>query len=440
MSGVSVWFRVRASLFVLTLVVCGGWQILPALASAAAQRVAESATAGRTGDGVLDGRGMWIWYVDRSAGGDPAAIVAQARASGVGTLFVKSSDGETPWLQFSPQLVRSLHAGGLRVCAWQYVYGTHPLGEAAQSIRAIRDGADCLIIDAEAEYEGRYAAAQLYLRTLRAAAGAAYPIALASFPYVDYHPAFPYSVFLGPGGAQYDLPQMYWRDIGASIADVFHHTYTYNRIYRRRILPVGQTYGAPTASEVEYFRAMTVRYLTPGISWWDFAWTSADALWPVLNAPFHPVGAIEPLGYPVLGPGSEGDDVLWLQEHLASEYSSQRLTGIFAAQTRGHLEAFQAQRRLPVTGWTDPGTWRALLELAPVAVAWAATGAPSASTADSPTHRVVPFAAPQSAALHARLDEIPELGAQHPMVRPGSSDPLASACRQSAASACGPPG
>jgi hypothetical protein len=40
--------------------------------------------------------------------------------------------------------------------------------------------------------------------------GDAYPLALSSFPYVDYHPAFPYSVFLGQGGAQSNVPQLYW--------------------------------------------------------------------------------------------------------------------------------------------------------------------------------------------------------------------------------------
>ncbi len=70
------------------------------------------------------------------------------------------------------------------------------------------------MIDAEGHYEGRYAQAPTYMRTLRALVGPDYPIALAAFPYVDYHPAFPFSVFLGPGGAQYNAPQLYWKTIG----------------------------------------------------------------------------------------------------------------------------------------------------------------------------------------------------------------------------------
>src|SRR5262249_57781408 len=110
--------------------------------------------------------------------------------------MVKAADGVRPWRQFNRRLVAALHAQRLHVCAWQYVYGSHPVGEAAAAVHAVREGAECFVIDAEAEYEGRYAAAQVYLHRLRAAVGHRYRLGLASFPYVDYHPPLPYSVFL----------------------------------------------------------------------------------------------------------------------------------------------------------------------------------------------------------------------------------------------------
>ena len=85
----------------------------------------------------------------------------------------------------------------------------------------LRDGADCLVIDAESQYQGRYPAAQTYIARLRKLIGNSFPVGLAGFPYVDYHLTFPYSVFLGPNGAQYNLPQMYWADIGTSVPSVF---------------------------------------------------------------------------------------------------------------------------------------------------------------------------------------------------------------------------
>ena len=395
--------------------------VVSVAAVALAQPALDGAAVAR-GPSAMTGRGMWIWYVSRSAGGDPAAIAAQARASGVATLYVKSADGATAWSQFSPALVAALHAAGLRVCAWQYVYGADPLGEAAQGARAARDGADCLVIDAEAEYEGRYAAAQAYLRSLRGAVGRGYPVGLASFPYVDYHPAFPYSVFLGRGGAQYDMPQMYWRDIGVGVGQVFRHTYTYNRIYRRTILPVGQVYGGPSAGDVQAFRALTVRYRAPGISWWDFAWASASALWPALGGSFGPALSASASGYPALGAGAQGDDVLWLQERLAGLYPDQRLTGRFAGQTRAHLAAFQAAHGLAATGVTDAATWRRLLHVVPVDVIWTASRAGTASARQSPDR---PAGAPLSAGLAASTYEVLELGASHPSGRPGPGDPAA---------------
>ncbi|HYB24555.1 MAG TPA: hypothetical protein VED41_12205, partial [Solirubrobacteraceae bacterium] len=212
-------------------------------------------TASTTPTGTaFEGQGMWIWYLSASDHGNLAAVVAQAHAAGVTTLFIKSSDGPTNfWSQFTPQLVAELHAGGLKVCAWQYVYGSEPVGEAALGAQAAADGADCLVIDAESEYEGRYAAAQTYIDELRAKIGPNYPVGLASFPYNWDHPSFPYSVFLGPNGAQFNAPQMYWKDIGQSVDTVYANTYIANRIYGRPIFPLGQTFEGPSPAELLRF-------------------------------------------------------------------------------------------------------------------------------------------------------------------------------------------
>src|SRR5947209_19712593 len=126
--------------------------------------------------------------------------------------MIKSGDAGNYCSQFSRGLVSRLHAAGIRVCAWQYVYGNSPMSEALVGVHAVHSGADCLMIDAEGEYEGKYVSAQTYIKGLRHRIGQRFPVALAGLPYVDYHPAFPYSVFLGPGAANYNMPQMYWSD------------------------------------------------------------------------------------------------------------------------------------------------------------------------------------------------------------------------------------
>ena len=81
---------------------------------------------------------MWIWYLSASDGGNLDEIAAQAQAAGIRTLYVKSSDGGSNfWSQFTPALVAQVHALGLQICAWQYVYGNDPVGEADARDRAL---------------------------------------------------------------------------------------------------------------------------------------------------------------------------------------------------------------------------------------------------------------------------------------------------------------
>ncbi len=324
---------------------------------------------------AFEGQGMWIWYLSKSDGGNIASLVAQAHAAGVTTVFVKSSDGSTNyWSQFSAQLVAELHANGLKVCAWQFVYGSEPVGEAALGAEAVADGADCLVIDAEGEYEGRYAAAQTYVDDLRAKIGPNYPLGLASFPYVFDHPSFPYSVFLGPNGAQYNAPQMYWKDIGQSVDTVYANTYIANRIYGRPIFPLGQTYGGVSSEELLRFREEAVDYGSPGVSFWDWQ-ESGSTDWSTLAAPLAPLTSVTPnTEYPELSSGKKSDQVLWMQEHLASAIPTQETTGFFGSETVTNVEAFQTAHAIAPTGVVEAATWAALLALPPVAVDWTGSG------------------------------------------------------------------
>jgi peptidoglycan hydrolase-like protein with peptidoglycan-binding domain len=320
---------------------------------------------------AFQGDGIWIWQLPRSNGGDVAAIGAQARAAGIETVFVKSSDGATPWPQFSPALVAALHAQGLRACAWQFVYGADPAAEAAQGAQAVANGADCLVIDAESAYQGRYAQAQQYIAALRAVIGPAYPLGLTSFPYVDYHPRLPYSVFLAPGAAQVNLPQVYWKAIGGSVDAVSARTWAHNRIYGAPLAPLGQTYQSPTPIELQRFRQVWASYGAGGLSWWSWQ-ASPPAAWATLAAPAPvPVPLPDP-GWPALDGKSKGDQVIWLQQHLVSAVPGVPIDGVMGASTVNALAGFQSARGLPATGETDPVTWQAVLSLPLTPVDWTA--------------------------------------------------------------------
>ncbi len=358
----------------------------PAIATAASGgRAAPTARAGQQAAGPLNGQAMWIWELARTEGGDLARIVTKARQYGLSAVYVKAGDGVTAWPQFSPALVATLHAAGLRVCAWQFVYGRSPVGEANAGAAAVAHGADCLIVDAESSYEGRYLAARRYIRALRSRIGAAYPLALTSFPYVDYHPAFPYSVFLGGNGAQVNMPQVYWKDIGNTVDVALARTWMLNRVYQRPIHAIGQLYQAPTASDVLRFRTLAGAYGAIGTSWWD--WQEAPArLWSVLAQPITApsVAAVADPGWPMLTRRAKGDLVVRAQQLLRAGGRRVRVSGIYDAQTAAAVRRLQTASGIPVTGIVDAATWQTLLHLPVTAAPVVSPVAPSPAPAPTP--------------------------------------------------------
>jgi hypothetical protein len=345
---------------------------------------------------------MWIWYVSQSSGGNLASIVATARTYGVSTLLIKSGDGAGAWSQFNSQLVATLHADGLKVCAWQYVYGRQPISEAQVGAAAVRAGADCLVIDAESEYEGEYVQAQQYVKKLRQLIGAGFPVGLASFPYVDYHPRFPYSVFLGPGAAQYNVPQMYWRDIGTSVDAVYSHTYEFNTPYGRPIEPLGEVAGNPPASQIVRFRQLSRSYGASGVSWWDWQ-ESSGRDWQAVGQSVGNLGSSAPAAsMPTLsirGSGGvwTGDLVVWAQEHLFKAGQPVNIDGSFGSGTQTAVANFQSAHGLSPTGIVDPATWQALLRYPPANVTWTRRRGKTTATA---TRRSLILPVPTSARRH----------------------------------------
>ena len=345
---------------------------------------------------AFQGDAMWIWLLNRSNGGRPASIAARARRHGLEFVILKGAEGFTRWRQVSPTLVAALRSRGLRVCAYQFIHGRRPLTEARVGARLAKV-VDCLILDAETTYEGRYVSAQTYLRELRKRIGPDYPVGLTSFPYVHYHPAFPYSVFLGPGGAQFNVPQMYWRAIGVGVDQIFRVTYRHNRVYERPIFPLGQVYTHPPAREIRRFRALAGGRGATGVSWWSWQ-AAAERDFRALARPVVPVAPRADDGWPVLGRRARGDLLVWAQQHLLAAGKKLRVTGTMTSATRAAILAFQSERVLWPTGIVDAATWQQLLTLEPAAVRWRRRGGAVAAGAGT--------LEPASARLPAVRDEL----------------------------------
>lgn len=386
--------RAPRALLLLALAAIAALSASAALPGAGAQGPAPQANP-------IAGNGMWIWYVSRAAGGNVNRIARRARNRNIKVVFIKSGDAGHTWSQFTPQLVSALKSRGLRVCAWQFVYGRRPKAEAWVGAQAKRRGADCLVIDAEGHYEGRYAKASTYIRSLRRRVGASYPVGLTTFPYVDYHPSFPYSVFLGPGGAQYNLPQIYWKTIGDTVKGAFDRTWVWNRQYNRPILPLGQVYLNPPPKQIRRFRKFARAHGFAGVSWWS--WQHARPRgWRAVGRRIVPNRRIRPYeSFPFLRQGSRGDVVVWAQQLLAGGGYIGTVTGYFGNATRLAVVSFQGDRGLAQTGKTDTATWKAMLaHLKPLSIRWTRRGAVRASARNA-------MPEPWSARLPARAYEIP---------------------------------
>ena len=351
-----------------------------------------SAPGSAAAENPVDGNGMWIWYVS-AAGGSATAIAAKAAKYHIDTVYIKSGDGGGYWEQFSPVLVDQLHALGVQVCAWQFVYGSAPVAEAQTGAQAVANGADCLVIDAESSYEGRYGSAQRYIDELRAAVGPDYPLALSSFPYVDYHPAFPYSVFLAPGAAQYNLPQLYWHAIGTSVKKGYSHTFRFNRPYDVPVDPLGQTYDDPPKKDLVRFRQFAGEYGADGVSWWSWQHTS-DAEWRRISKPLASgVPDFDArVSWPTLRRGASGDLVVLAQQLLRAYEVAIDIDGTFDSGMEAAVREFQSSHGLAVTGAVGGATWGELVERDPVKARWSERSGP---------------AAPASASLAALDPELP---------------------------------
>jgi hypothetical protein len=313
------------------------------------------------------GTALWVTRIAPAQTGQE--LVAEAASAGVRTLYVKAAEGSSPEAQFSTALVSEMRAAGATVCAWTFAYGQNPAAEAAAAVAAVHDGAQCLVVDAEGQYDKLYGAAQLFVRTLRSQLGAGFPIGLAGEAEILQHPTFPYSVFLGPKGFNVLLPEIYWREIGVSVDAAYAASIGGDSVYGRPILPVGQLFGSPTPAEVTRFRALAGAYGAPGLSFFDLDSAQPEAL-AALDAPL-PHLARRAILAPTLRAGGCGDEIVQAQELLNAAGAHLPVGGFFGAETERAVASFQARHRLPRTGVLGPATWRALLRFHPREPSWA---------------------------------------------------------------------
>lgn len=233
------------------------------------------------------GKGYFVWNLSRCAGGLFDTLAKQAKLAGLKWVAIKVANGIasfngniTPW-------VEALHAEGIRVWGWQYVYGASPEGEAAVAIDALRKyNLDGFIINAEHEYKlpGRAPAARLYMDRLVSA----FPdkgYGFCSYRYPSLHQALPWTEFLEK--CTFHIPQVYW--LGANLPTSAGSQLARSRteLLALRDMPIIPTGVAcdhpvsgvvwrPTVEQVNNFNLTAKQLGLPGVAWWS--WEHAEKI------------------------------------------------------------------------------------------------------------------------------------------------------------------
>lgn len=294
----------------------------------------------------LTGKGFFTWKLPMCEGGNPTAIAQKAAAAGLTHVVIKIADGTRKYPISGPDLnaavTQALHAAGLQVWGWHYVYGDNPIGEARTAIEQVRSlGLDGYVIDAETEYKqtSKEAAATAFMDELRAGLPAT-PVALSSYRYPSYH-RIPWSQFLAK--CDYNMPQVYWEQSHNPAPQLERSVRELTSLSPSRpVIPTGAAYGttvwraSPEDLRQFFQKALDLGLTAANAYSWDYAtspgntdlWDAVAAFnWPgAAPSPAPPSPAEEPT--PVLRPEpAEGPP----PEPVEEEVSGDVLQQFFAA-------------------------------------------------------------------------------------------------------------
>ena len=254
-------------------------------------------------DLIIQGKGFYIWQIVRCENGNAQAIADAAQAAGLSHVIIKIADGASPYnivsgIDLVPPVVAALRARGITPLGWHFVYGYDPEGEADIAIQRINElDIDAYVIDAETHYEepGKEDAAYEFMGRLRDALPN-FTMALSTFRFPTYHPAFPYQAFLT--SVNLNMPQVYWVLNDNPGEQLIRTVREYEAIAPfRPIIPTGSAYiqgnWRPTPEQIiEFMQTAQLLNLSAANFWeWGHTRQNAPELWNTVSDYDWPPGA-----------------------------------------------------------------------------------------------------------------------------------------------------
>ncbi len=280
----------------------------------------------------IGGKGIYLWQLWTTNGGgrNLDSVVARLHRVGIGWMVVKMGDGDSyynspnhslynwviPNYGSMDSVVAVLHNNGIKLLAFQYVYGVphhwgNPVSETdvANMILDVK-GIDGLLIDAEIEYDTlatRIAAATGYCDSIRAHHPGSL-VGLTAWARITGHSTFPWEAFLDR--VDVNMPQTYWaarpttpqNELSLMNGQFASSTAGWvgqgDSAAAKPIMPIGQGeyfgYSNDVAQgDVASFCALCrTTYGYPGISLWEYnqishsyVWDEYTAGWVVASTP-----------------------------------------------------------------------------------------------------------------------------------------------------------
>ncbi|MEW6474475.1 MAG: peptidoglycan-binding domain-containing protein [Actinomycetota bacterium] len=312
------------------------------------------------------GKGMWLYQLSMSEGGDANKVVSKAKALGLTHLYTRLGSSKKGFYAQDElnKLLPVAHAAGIKVIGWDFVYLTDPIADALRSKAEIDyttpDGhrIDAFSADIETNAEGVNLTAEgaaAYGAKLRELVGPSYPL-IATVPRPSPKRWFPFA----EATAAFDAiaPMVYWqnRDPATDVAGAIDYLAQFNK----PIMPIGQAYNGgpeggpdrdPPKEQLVAFMNTAHAKGAVAVSFW--VWNHATP------EQFQAIDEAIAWELPI-GRAANGAAAVFLQRVLNLLGHPVAQDGTFGPATRAAIAALQTRFGLPATGRLDAATVRSI--------------------------------------------------------------------------------